>query len=235
MDKKTLRRLICYIIFQVMDLDGYTTTIRLVKFLYLIDLEHYRRYGRLLTGLNWVYHLYGPYAFELQDIGESIGYDLKREVFYDRQRRKGVLFRVYEPQVFPTEIGHSNETMINGLLEVWALQETSDILDYTYQTEPMLNSLPGKMIDFSTTPIGTKYYELNVSINRNVTKSIRENLDRYIQEEETEYVIPRIEHNDNYFEGIQALEESESSRLDFPGVSFDVNNSDLTSTLPKGN
>ena len=76
MNEKELGQLILYVVYQVSDLGGYTTTIRLVKFLYLIDIEHYRRYRRTLTGLNWIYYLFGPYAFSLPQIGRRLGYNL---------------------------------------------------------------------------------------------------------------------------------------------------------------
>jgi hypothetical protein len=46
---------------------------RLIKLLYLIDIENYRLNQKVLTGLDWIFYKYGPYAFEVDKFLDKIG------------------------------------------------------------------------------------------------------------------------------------------------------------------
>lgn len=159
-DAKQLCELILHIVSRAEELGGYTTTIRLAKYLYLIDLEHQRCYGSPLTGLNWVYHHYGPYAFELPGICADIGFDLQREEFVSSKGHSGRFLRSWGDRGFLAELSHGIEVIVSGLLGVWADVETDLLLPYVYDTEPMRQAQQGDELDFSVVPPGTRYYEL---------------------------------------------------------------------------
>jgi len=232
-NNQKLKELVLYIVDQVADLDGYTTTIRLVKYIYLIDLEHYRRYGKKLTDLRWFYHHYGPYAFALPKIGRSIGFDLRQEEFETQSGKKGRVFRVREPQDLPEGLSFSVASMINGLLQIWANQDTSELLAYVYKTEPMIKGTRGQELDFSVVPQGSKYYELYVPTDKKVVKQIRESLTAYFDNEISEFVEPNTKSNLFAQEALQALEDDELILL--PGIHPAIpNENDLTNSLPKG-
>jgi hypothetical protein len=57
-----LSRVIQAVLSRVHEREGYVTKTKLLKYLYLFDLETYRRTGRALTGFEWIFHLYGPWA-----------------------------------------------------------------------------------------------------------------------------------------------------------------------------
>ena len=165
MAHKNLDNLLSYIVFQVEDLGGFTTTIRLVKFLYLIDIEYFRRYQKLLTGLDWIYYHFGPYAFELPKIGRRMGYKLEREEFQSG-RKTGILFHAKYPQDNLKDFRHNEENLVLKILKVWAEQDTSVLLNYVYnRTEPMINARKGDKLDFCVIQPGTNYYELNITID----------------------------------------------------------------------
>ena len=71
-----LKRLILYIVDQLQDQEGLISKIRIVKLLYLIDVEHYRKYGRTLIGLEWIFYRYGPYAFAIDSAIKELGFEL---------------------------------------------------------------------------------------------------------------------------------------------------------------
>jgi hypothetical protein len=52
--------------------EGFTTKTKLVKYLYLADVEHYRRTGKQLTGFRWIFHHYGPWSVEFDDLYLSL-------------------------------------------------------------------------------------------------------------------------------------------------------------------
>jgi len=60
---------------------------KLVKLLYLADVEAKKKLDRTITGLNYIYHFYGPYAPEIiEKVLEMNGEEI-REIYnplYDR-------------------------------------------------------------------------------------------------------------------------------------------------------
>jgi hypothetical protein len=231
MDARQLGQLVLYIVYQVEELGGYTTTIRLVKFLYLIDLEHQRRYGRTLTGLQWQYHLYGPYAFELSTIGARLGFDLQREDFVNVKGHRGTLLHVPDPQDLPAGLSFGIETLINGILRVWADQETADLLRYIYDTEPMRHAGRGDKLDFSVVPSGTHYYELYIPVQKTTVRRLRESVRSYVLDDAGEFVRPTTVYDEVLDEGLRALGDDETSIPNFAGVTPTVKVDELRATL----
>jgi hypothetical protein len=227
-----LSKLILYVIYRAEELGGYTTTIRLVKFLYLIDLEHQRRYDHILTGLEWTYHLYGPYAFEIPEIGRRLGYNLQREEFVSASKHSGTLLHVREPQDFPAELSYGVEVLVNGLLSVWADVETDLILQYTYQTEPMRQAQRGDRLDLSILPPGTRYYELYVPVQERAARQLRESLRSYAQENMDEFVRPATVFNDVLAVELRALEDEEDFSPEIVGTKLEIDTDSLRRSLP---
>jgi len=231
-DTKQLGQLILYIVSQVEELGGYTTTIRLVKFLYLIDLEQQRRFGRTLTDLEWVYHLYGIYAFELPEIGAHLAFDLQHEEFISAEGHRGTLLHVARPQDFPPGLSFGVEVLVNGLLRAWADQETADLLQYVYRTEPMREALRGDRLDFSAVPSGTRYYEFYVPVRESTACQLRESLSSYAQEDAGEFVHPTTVYDDVLDAGLRALDDDETPLPEMAGIKPQVDLNALRDTLP---
>jgi hypothetical protein len=231
-DAKQLGGLILYIISRVEELGGYTTTIRLVKFLYLIDLEHQRRYGNTLTGLDWVDYLYGPYAFEIPEIGARLGFDLQREEFISAQGHSGNLLHSWKSQDFPAELSYGIEVMTNVVLGVWADVETNLLLSYVYDTEPMKQAQRGDALDFSVVPLGTRYYELYLSIPERTARQLRESLRSYAQEDAGEFVRPETVSDDALAAGLRALEDEEDFSSELAGTRLEIDTDSLRGSLP---
>ncbi|MHB1318102.1 MAG: type II toxin-antitoxin system antitoxin SocA domain-containing protein, partial [Anaerolineae bacterium] len=119
-----LQELIRHVVSEVTDLGGYPTTLRLHKYLYLIDLEHWRRHGRTLTRLNWDFHHYGPYAPALAEVGRTMALDLDTEEFTTASGHDGRLFTVPFHSAELTSYSYAQKMMIDGLLQIWADQDT---------------------------------------------------------------------------------------------------------------
>lgn len=130
--------------------------IRLVKFLYLLDLYHARETnGRTLTGWPWAFVHYGPFCGEALDaIEASVRKGLidarPYESRYDGEQR--LVYRSprdEEPRVaaaLPTRVVSS----LKDAIRKWG-GHTPRLLDHVYfATEPMLTAVPGQRLDFST-------------------------------------------------------------------------------------
>ena len=233
MDPDRLGQLILYIVDHVKDLGGFTTTTRLAKFIYLIDLEHQRRHGKTMTGLDWVFHNYGPWSFELPDICGRMGYQLGQEEFVSRLGWRGRLLEVPYQQEFPDGLTYSIEVMINGLLKIWADRETSDLLDYVYRTEPMRQATRGEALDFSVVQRGSRYVNLHIDIPDEEARRLRESLRSYASEDALELVRVDTVYNDILEEGLRALDEEDTPIQDLAGIIPVVDSEQLRSTLPQ--
>ena len=73
MGEKEVKNAILYIIKKSQEERFPIGKTRLIKLLYLLDVEYYRNYKKTYTGLDWKYYKFGPYAFEVDKICESIG------------------------------------------------------------------------------------------------------------------------------------------------------------------
>lgn len=150
MNRELIKRLILYIVDQLQDQGGMIGKTRIVKILYLVDVEHYRVYGRILTGLEWVFYHFGPYAYEIDTITKEMGLDLGEEEITTSAGHKGYTYRVQDAQSIDDVVSFANKTMIDRNIEQWALEETKFLLDYVYTaTEPMQSATFGHKLDFS--------------------------------------------------------------------------------------
>ena len=146
-----LRPLIGYMVDQVIDQGGYVNKTALVKLVYLVDLEHYRRYSKLATGLHWRFHHYGPYAPELETAindnafvnvfgGRRSGYRFSRSGDWREIGRS-----------FNAHFGAPVKRIVDSVIEQWGLESLESLLDFVYfETEPMLAAERGQFLDFQT-------------------------------------------------------------------------------------
>jgi len=153
---RSLQKLILYVVDQLNQMGRAPSTIQLVKYLYLIDLEYARIYRRTLSGYGWIYYKYGPYAFEIADTARRVGFYLVEEEFETGEKR-GRYYRVDQEARFPNELGSIVKDITDRVLHIWGLASTAEILDHVYfETEPMEDAIYGELLDFSKAkrPIG---------------------------------------------------------------------------------
>jgi hypothetical protein len=150
-----LQELIRHIATRVSEAGGILGVTRLVKLLYLIDVEYYRRHRKLITGLDWIFYHYGPYALEIPDITRSIDIDLPQE---DTSIGNGRIIHQFKPiyrqeisisEVMPT----SDMMLVEKIIDEWSLENLNKLLSYVYfDTEPMQDAKVGKSLDFEKIP-----------------------------------------------------------------------------------
>ena len=159
---RSLADLILYIVDQLNDMGRLPSTIQLVKYLYLVDLEHVRSLRRPLTGLQWVYHLYGPYAYDIPRAAASLGFDLQDERF-KAEGGEGRLFEAQREGAFPSEFGAASKSVVDRVLQTWGLASTREILDYVYfDTEPLAGAKRGERLRFDNVGPDIGAYEVDV-------------------------------------------------------------------------
>ncbi len=122
---------------------------RVVKLLYLADLEWRRRHGREpLTNLAWRFWHFGPYATELAEVlgGEEVEVE-SRELERGKTARR-IVFDIDVPD--KPEVPEQVSALLGELVKEWGDADLNALLDYVYfETEPMDEARRGEPLDFS--------------------------------------------------------------------------------------
>jgi hypothetical protein len=151
--------LIRYIISEVQDQDGTILRTRLVKLLYLCDVESYRSRCQLLTNFDWVRYLYGPYTFQLSQETKKIGLDLGEEEL-DFSTGRGIKYEVYDTPSWETWLSDSKRLDVDMVIKRWGGEDINLLLDYIYcYTEPMKNAQFLEHLDFRKLRTGLRRSE----------------------------------------------------------------------------
>lgn len=145
--------LIQYIAAKLADLEASVSKTKLVKLLYLVDVENYRRTRHLATHLPWRFYHYGPYALEIDELLQQLHLDLPEEEVRTAAGHRAFTYRANAWQLDELERRIPSDLRAVGdrVLSRWALEGLNQILDYVYfHTEPMKSARRGDALDFST-------------------------------------------------------------------------------------
>lgn len=123
---------------------------RLIKLMYLVEVEYYRHKRLRLTNLDWKFHLYGPYPPALQSV---LG-DPEIEISEWKSGRVSKQIMRDEDSFMNAKADFDLELLLVGVVEEWGNADLNQLLDYVYfETEPMLSAKRGDTLDFSTVSI----------------------------------------------------------------------------------
>lgn len=151
--RMNLAVLIPAILSYVRDKGGFATKTKLLKLLYLLDLEAYRESRHTLTGFTWRFHLYGPWAPEYQDALDDLEHAGKITVRPGTRPDLDTVFidaadRVPLNEAFPAV---KAELRARRIIEAWADRPTGEILDYVYfHTAPMARAERGNVLNLDS-------------------------------------------------------------------------------------
>ena len=148
MKKDLVKHIILYLVDQLQDNDSPISTIRLIKFLYLLDLEYYNRHFQTLTEIDWIKYHYGPFFFEWPELIKEIGYRLSPSEI-KTERGEGFLYQVDEPYRIDDKVTFGVQGMINRIIQKWGDEDIDEILNYVYETLPVKESEQNEQLDFS--------------------------------------------------------------------------------------
>lgn len=149
MDEQAAARLLGAIVTFVQKRGSYVTKTKLLKLLYLFDVEYYRVHRKTFTGLNWKFFHLGPWAAEYDSL---VAYAVATDALEQNLGKYDTpLYRATE-QVETSSLGLSvkDEGILRAVLKKWSDVDTPEILDYVYfNTEPMLSGVRSQPLDFS--------------------------------------------------------------------------------------
>jgi len=152
MDER-LANLLVAIVAYVTEHDGYVTKTKLLKLLYLLDVEFYRAHGKTFTDFNWKYFHLGPWTNEFDPMFEHLlaGGDLTENVRQHADYDARFLHAEERVDLRKPFDSYKDEAILKTLLDTWGPCTTGEILDYVYfRTEPMEHGIRNEDLDFST-------------------------------------------------------------------------------------
>ena len=142
---RKLQNIFIYIL-KLLGGEEYSKT-KLVKLLYLLDYETFKKKGNIFTGLTYKKYYYGPYSRTIEEVISS----LKNKGAIMVLQRTGTSGRDYYvfKLVKDIETLDSKEKQeIQDRLESYLNETLDEILDDVYSTEPVQNTKFGQEILF---------------------------------------------------------------------------------------
>lgn len=207
MPTELLEHLILYVVDKVESEDAAMSTIRLVKFLYLIDVEHYRRYGQTLTRLEWVYHKFGPYVFALRDSFARLRLDMEEEEYITLEGHKGRRFHVYVPQDIADMLPFAKQALVDRVLKWWMWEDTNVLMDHVYfETEPMQHARPGDILDFSTVRRDVVTQGVEFHLDPVKAQALRERVRQTLADVRAEYIQVPASYDEAYYDAMRLMD-----------------------------
>ena len=212
-----LRSLIAHTVVELRDMDvGFGTT-KLVKLLYLMDVEHYRLRRVTLTGLDWQFHYYGPYAPEIQAAIGELQLNIPQEEFITEAGRTARVFKP-EPSLNPRidDVSTRQLRLINRVISEWGKIELNPLLNHVYfYTEPMRHARRGEVLDFTTIKDSrtqsTRFYKVSLQ------DDVKERFRASFQEAKAKRVIrpldPPPRFDDVYWNALSRMNEEENLEI----------------------
>ena len=121
----SLRELIAYLVGRSVERGATLNRTKLIKLLYLVDVESVQAAGRPFTSLRWVFFHYGPYAFELIEELEAIeGSEVAVRPYHE-----SVLYVAAPGAPDPTWWPAVLAPRFNRIVDRWAGEELNPLLD----------------------------------------------------------------------------------------------------------
>jgi hypothetical protein len=151
---------------------------KLVKLLYLLEVEFYREHHERLTSLTWVFLHYGPYPLGLDDLLESPDVEVLPKRLTD-----GRSFQQVTVADAPRVISGPDpavELLARRIFLEWGGLELNRLLNYVYfETEPMMRAVRGEELDFST--VIPREPALKIVVDGKKLARIRKNLGEHLE------------------------------------------------------
>jgi len=214
--KERVLDLIKAICSRVQDKEGYLNKTKLIKYLYLIDVEYYRNHGETFTGFNWIFYDFGPWAYEYNDIFNEVSLSSNFTIKEGSRPDLDTQFISTSDEVEFSSIFKDilDESMVIRIVDRWADESLSSMLNYTYfYTEPMHGAKRHQKLDFRKVTQLEPIPKFKLT-KGNLTKSEKEKIRKKIKERLSQRKVAQGSNNftppkydENYFQGMRILEE----------------------------
>ena len=214
--KQEVLKLIKKVCARVQERNGYVNKTKLIKYLYLIDVEYYRRHEHTFTGFDWIFYDFGPWAYEYNDIfnelSNSCDFTIKSGSRSDLDTQFISTSADTESSSIFDDI--TDESITRAIIDRWADESLNQMLNYVYfHTEPMDGAKRHQKLDFSNVlklEAITKFELTKGNLKKGEKEKIRKRIQKGISQKmavkEIDVFTPP-KYDRMYFEGMMILEE----------------------------
>lgn len=150
MNSQNVENLVAAIVTRVVRQGSYVTKTKLLKLLYLFDVEYYRVHRTTFTGFAWKFFHLGPWAANFDSTLEGL---IANDILQQNRSSSESQPSFYK-SVEPVELREpfsdpKDEYILQSVLNTWGALSTGEILDYVYfQTAPMEAGVRNEPLDF---------------------------------------------------------------------------------------
>lgn len=135
--------------------DAYLSKTKLLKLLYLFDVEYYRTHRHTFTEFSWKFFHLGPWTNEYDPLLDELvrmgGLVPKSSTHQEYESTNYLPSESVEIDTILTNI--RDEGALKRVLNAWVERPVGEILDHVYfHTEPMENAVRNTPLDFSLVP-----------------------------------------------------------------------------------
>ena len=211
-------KLIPAIVSYVGEHSGYVTKTKLLKLLYLFDVEYFRAHRKTFTGFAWKFFHLGPWTAEYEPVLEGL---IAQNVLAESQSSRLDFDTRFYSSPKRVDLGAAipnlrDEVLLKSVLKRWGNCNTGEILDYVYfRTEPMEFGIRNELLDFGhiLEQSPAPYTRPSSGKSPNEIKALRQRFREQLQTRELAgqqrpaFTHPR--YDDEFFEAMARLEESQ--------------------------
>ena len=213
--KSEAKELAVAILTRIEEREGSANKTKLLKLMYLADIENYRATGETVTGFDWLFYLYGPWSAEYDTLLEQLDSDgsIKLEKWSEGTiEGERVSARAH---ISLETVGLSTDAFFRTRrqIDIWADSGIPKLLDYVYfQTEPMQDAEKLKPLDFTkvSKEPPTLYRRRNSGTSPGEIQRIRRKfaeVKRRVEDEEPHQSAP---YDDAFLDAMSIFEREES-------------------------
>jgi len=209
-----LKDLVIAIVSRVHETGSKVSKTKLLKLLYLFDIEWYRTHGETFTGFDWKFYLLGPWTDEYDpELDKYDGNGIDREKSKDAY---GTEFISTPDTVRLRDLfgSRDEEIILEDLIRTWAKVPTEEILDHIYfRTEPMYEALRDEKLDFSKVSAAAprRYRRTQSGLDKKQLQAIRDQITerlKPIRERESKLLaFTAPQYDEGFFDALDRLEQ----------------------------
>jgi uncharacterized phage-associated protein len=137
------------IIYLVDNLQGELTRTKLVKLLFLADLNYYRQKGGSLTEVTYYSYFYGPFSEKIMEaINNLNGFEIEEHCGINPEGKEYYTYAIGKnPRCSEIELVPEGKDVLDSIINQFGYMPLNDLLDYVYKSEPYRKCKKGDVID----------------------------------------------------------------------------------------
>jgi hypothetical protein len=142
----SIEQIIKYVVKRLNEKKVTATRLRVVKLLYLIEVEYYAKHFKRLTDIDWICWNYGPYWMSFPEDMKSVREIEEEKIQADREFYS---YKIPPETEVPNPLSGIDRLLVDHPIEEWATADMRDLLNHVYfRTPPMINATRGARLDF---------------------------------------------------------------------------------------